>query len=216
MPHKEAALEFCDEVDPLAQRIGAVNTIVFKDGRSYGSNTDAFGFIENLRQNASDIDFTSAKAVVLGAGGAARGVIVALQDAGVSQIVLVNRTKSRADTLAADLKKSAPNSMVEVVDWEQRSNILPGVDLLVNTTSLGMSGQPALELDLSKLPDQAVVTDIVYAPLITPLLAMAQERGNKIVDGLGMLLHQARPGFEAWFEQKPEVTDALRDFVLND
>ncbi|KKJ77120.1 shikimate dehydrogenase [Kiloniella litopenaei] len=217
VPHKEAALAFCDEVDPLAKRIGAVNTIVFKNGRSYGSNTDAFGFIENLKQGAEKLDFSlgfsGLKTVVLGAGGASRGVIVALQDAGVQNIILVNRTRERAEVLAADLSSGA-DGMITVADWDDRNNVLNGCDLLVNTTSLGMAGQPPLELSLDKLPKSCVVTDIVYAPLVTPLLALAKERGNKIVDGLGMLLHQARPGFEAWFGEKPEVTEDLRKFVL--
>ncbi|OUS14482.1 shikimate dehydrogenase [Rhodospirillales bacterium 47_12_T64] len=214
VPHKEAALQFCDEVDPLARRIGAVNTVVFKEGRSYGSNTDAFGFIENLRQNSDNLDFSAAKTVVLGAGGAARGVIAALQDAGVPEVVLVNRTKSRSEALAADLNIDHEGN-VKVADWDARAEILAGANLLVNTTSLGMAGQPSLELDMASLPEKAVVTDIVYAPLITPLLEMARSRGNPIVDGLGMLLHQARPGFEVWFGQKPEVTSELREFVLN-
>ncbi|WP_299381114.1 shikimate dehydrogenase [uncultured Kiloniella sp.] len=213
VPHKEAALAFCDEVDPLAKRIGAVNTIVFKGGRSYGSNTDAFGFIENLRQSAENLDFSTAKTVVLGAGGASRGVIVALQDAGVKNIILLNRTRERAEVLAADLSSGA-DGMITVADWDDRNDVLNGCDLLVNTTSLGMAGQPPLALSLDKLPKSCVVTDIVYAPLITPLLGMAEKRGNKIVDGLGMLLHQARPGFEAWFGVKPEVTEDLRKFVL--
>lgn len=213
VPHKEAALAFCDEVDPLAKRIGAVNTIVFKGGRSYGSNTDAFGFIENLRQGAENLNFSTAKTVVLGAGGASRGVIVALQDAGVKNIILVNRTRERAEVLAADLSSGA-DGMITVADWDDRNDVLNGCDLLVNTTSLGMAGQPPLALSLDKLPKSCVVTDIVYAPLITPLLGMAEKRGNKIVDGLGMLLHQARPGFEAWFGVKPEVTEDLRKFVL--
>ncbi|WP_417430905.1 shikimate dehydrogenase [Kiloniella sp.] len=213
VPHKEAALAFCDEVDPLAKRIGAVNTIVFKHGRSHGSNTDAFGFIENLRQGAESLDFFAAKTVVLGAGGASRGVIVALQDAGVKNIILVNRTRERAEVLAADLSSGA-DGMITVADWEDRNDVLNGCDLLVNTTSLGMAGQPPLELSLDKLPKSCVVTDVVYAPLITPLLGLAEKRGNKIVDGLGMLLHQARPGFEAWFGVKPVVTEDLRKFVL--
>ncbi|MFD2204876.1 shikimate dehydrogenase [Kiloniella antarctica] len=214
VPHKEAALRFCNEVDPLARRIGAVNTIIFKNGRSFGSNTDAFGFIENLRQNSDQLNFSSAKVVVLGAGGAARGVIVALQDAGVSNILLVNRTKTRSEALAQGVSEGQ-NNKIQVCAWEDRNNILSGADLLVNTTSLGMAGQPPLDLDLTGLPLSAVVTDIVYAPLITPLLDMARSRGNEIVDGLGMLLHQARPGFEAWFGEKPIVTPRLREFVLD-
>ncbi|WP_020590430.1 shikimate dehydrogenase [Kiloniella laminariae] len=213
VPHKEAALQFCDEVDPLARRIGAVNTIVFREGKAIGSNSDAFGFIENLRQNAPGLNFSLAKAVVLGAGGAARGVIAALQDAGLRDIVLLNRTRSRAEALAEDLCKDQTGT-IRVLDWEERNSALESADLLVNTTSLGMAGQPALELDLSALPQSAVVTDIVYAPLITPLLALAQKQGNPVVDGLGMLLHQARPGFEAWFGAKPVVNEELRKFVL--
>ncbi|MCZ4281184.1 shikimate dehydrogenase [Kiloniella laminariae] len=225
VPHKEAALRFCDEIDPLARRIGAVNTLVFKDDKAWGSNTDAFGFIENLRQNTEKLDFSRSSCVVLGAGGAARGVIAALQDAGVPEIFLLNRTRSRAEALAEDLSPDNSKDVtgkitdnitgkITVLPWEERSRSLDRADLLVNTTSLGMAGQAPLELDLAALPRDAVVTDIVYAPLITPLLALAEKNGNPIVDGLGMLLHQARPGFEAWFGQRPAVTEELRKFVL--
>lgn len=207
VPHKEAAFRACDELDADAERIGAVNTIVFaEDGRVKGSNTDAFGFIENIRQS---IEWSGGVALVLGAGGAARAICVALMDAGATEIRLLNRTRARAEGLAAEF-----GAIVKVEDWSRRSDAQEDVSLLVNSTSLGMTGQPPLDLSLDRLPRTAIVNDIVYAPLETPLLAAARARGNPVVDGLGMLLHQARPGFEAWFGTAPAVTDALRDFVL--
>ena len=211
VPHKEAALRACDEADDLAQRIGAVNTIVMEGGRILGSNSDAYGFIENLRQGAPDWRPDSGPAVVLGAGGAARGVAVALLEAGAPEIRLVNRTRPRADALAAEL-----GGPMRAIDWTKRASALDAAGLLVNTTTLGMVGQPALGLDLGRLPETALVSDIVYTPLETPLLAAARARGNQAVDGLGMLLHQARPGFEAWFGVAPQVSDELRRFVLAD
>ncbi len=210
LPHKERALALCDEISEPARRIGAVNTIVVdEDRRLVGSNTDAFGFLANLRA-VSDWRADAGPAVILGAGGAARAVAVALSDAGVESIAITNRTASRAEALAETL-----GGAVHAVPWAVRADALAGAALLVNTTTLGMSGQPPLELDLDALPGDAVVNDIVYAPLETPLLAAARARGNPAVDGLGMLLHQARPGFEAWFGVRPEVTAALRDFVLD-
>ena len=207
VPHKEAAFRACDTIDPDAKRIGAVNTILFgDDGSVQGSNTDAFGFIENIRQTA---DWPGGVAVVLGAGGAARAICVALIDAGATEIRLINRTKSRAEDLSHEF-----GNTIRVYDWENRSDAQIDASLLVNSTSLGMTGQPPLDIDLDHLPASAIVNDIVYAPLETPLLAAARKRGNIIVDGLGMLLHQARPGFEAWFGTAPAVTDALRNFVL--
>ncbi len=224
VPHKRAALALCDEVAPLAARIGAVNTLVFEDGRLKGSNTDAFGFLENLRQGASAgdppswdptaWDPTAGPALILGAGGAARAVAVALLDAGVPELRLANRTAARAEALAQELGAEEPGGQVTAVPWERRGAALGDLAVLVNTTSLGMAGQPPLELDLDPLPTGALVTDIVYAPLETDLLARARARGNPVVDGLGMLLHQARPGFEAWFGVAPEVTAELRAFVL--
>ena len=210
LPHKEQALAICDEVDDLARRIGAVNTVVLRDGKLVGSNTDAFGFLENLKTGAADWRAGAAPAVVLGAGGASRAVVVALVDAGVPELRIVNRTRARAEALAEAL-----GGPVTVHDWDDRQAALAGAGLLVNTTTLGMVGQPPLDLDLAGLPAAAVVTDIVYAPLMTPLIEAARARGNPLVDGLGMLLHQARPGFEAWFGVRPEVTPALRDFVLS-
>ncbi|OIR00759.1 shikimate dehydrogenase [mine drainage metagenome] len=209
VPHKEQALALADHVDPLARRIGAVNTLVVRpDGSLEGRNTDAFGFLENLRQGRPGFKAAQGPAVVLGAGGAARAVIAALQDDGCPEIRLLNRTRSRAEEVAAAL-----GGPVRVLPWEQRAEGLDGAALVVNTTTLGMNGQPPLELSLSALPVTALVTDIVYAPLQTPLLAAAAARGNKVVDGLGMLLHQARPGFAAWFGVMPEVSEDLRRFV---
>lgn len=210
VPHKEAALGVVDRVDALARRIGAVNTVVVAaDGTLDGTNTDAFGFTENLRAGAPDWE-PSRAAVVLGAGGAARAVCVGLADAGVAEIRLANRTATRATRLADEL------SGIQPVAWEARGDALDGAGLLVNTTTLGMTGAPLLDIALDALAGDAVVTDIVYAPLETPLLAAARARGNVTVDGLGMLLHQARPGFAAWFGHEPDITDALRAFVLED
>ena len=211
LPHKQAALDVCDTLDSLAERIGAVNTVIFRDGQLEGRNTDAIGFLENLRQGAPAWQPQAGPAVVLGAGGAARAVVAALADAGVSEIRLTNRTAERAEVLAEAL--GAP---LTIVPWEARAAALSDTALLVNTTSLGMTGQPALDLSLAALPTDAAVTDAVYSPLETPLLRDARARGNQAVDGLGMLLHQARPAFEAWFGIRPEVTAELRAFVLAD
>jgi len=211
VPYKEAALAACDQVEDSGHRLGAVNTIVMGDGRLRGFNSDGFGFIENLRQGAPQWQAQKAPAVVIGAGGAARAVVAALIDAAVPEIRLVNRTRARADAVAKDL--AGP---VQVLDWPERGRALSEAGLLVNATSLGMTEQPPLELHLADLPRAALVSDIVYAPLETPLLAQARARGNVVVDGLGMLLHQARPGFEAWFGVAPEVTPELRRFVLAD
>lgn len=211
VPHKQDAVAVCDELDPLARRIGAVNTIVVgEDGRLIGSNTDASGFIENLRRH-STWRSGGAPAVVLGAGGAARAVCVALLDAGAGKVRIANRTRLRAELLADEM-----GAAVEAVGWDERDAALDGAMLLVNTTTLGMTGQPPLEIDLSRLSADAVVCDAVYVPLETPLLAAARTRGNQAVDGLGMLLYQAQPGFEAWFGVRPDVDAALRRFVLED
>ena len=210
VPHKEAALAAVDEADALARRIGAVNTIVVgADGKLTGTNTDGFGFLENLKAGAPEWNAASGPAVVLGAGGAARAVVVALIDAGAPEIILVNRTRERAEKIAADL-----GGPLTVCDWDDRAAVLAGANLLVNTTTLGMTGKAPLDLSLEALPDTALVNDIVYAPLETDLLAAARAWGNPAVDGLGMLLHQARPGFEAWFGVAPEVTPDLRARIL--
>ncbi len=207
IPHKEAALVLADDVTERAKRIGAANTLSFHAGRIHADNTDGYGFMANLTQSAPDWRPDAGAALVLGAGGAARAVIVALQDAGVPQIRLANRTRDRAEDLAAEFGCS-------VQDWDQRAQGLQDLGLLVNTTALGMVGQSALEMPLDDLPAHALVTDIVYSPLETALLQSARARGLRAVDGLGMLLHQAVPGFERWFGTRPDVTHTLRDAVL--
>jgi len=210
VPHKEAALKAVDEADDLATRIGAVNTIIYDTGgRSHGTNTDGFGFMENIRHKYTDWNFADGPAVVLGAGGAARAVVVALIDAGAPKILICNRTHERAVNLVNDL-----DGPLEDAPWEDRHDALHNINLLVNTTTLGMTGKDPLEISLDSLPEYSCVTDIVYAPLETRLLRAAHSRGNPTVDGIGMLLHQARPGFEAWFGQAPVVDDVLRLHVL--
>nr|WP_184481309.1 shikimate dehydrogenase [Neoroseomonas alkaliterrae] len=207
IPHKQAAFAVCDAVDATARRAGAVNTLVFRDGRIEGSNTDGFGFLESVREQASGWRPGAGPAVVLGAGGAARAIAAALLDAGCPRVTLVNRSRDRAEALAREL--GGPIAVADAPPMRDAA-------LLVNTTSLGMQGQPPLVLDLAPLPAGAVVADIVYVPLETPLLAAARARGLAAVDGFGMLLHQARPGFEAWFGAAPRVDEALRAVVAAD
>ena len=207
IPHKLAAFAVCDTVDESARRAGAVNTIVFRDGTVAGSNTDGWGFVANLR--AHGVEPAAGPALVLGAGGAARAIAAALQDCGVP-VSVANRTVERATALARTLPG------LSVLPWEQRASALAGFALVVNTTSLGMAGQAPLDLDLDGAPASLAVADIVYAPLETPLLAAARNRGLTAVEGLGMLLHQAVPGFRAWFGVEPAVDDELRRFVAAD
>lgn len=202
IPHKEKVLMLCDEVDELARKVGAVNTLVFRDSKICGYNTDVFGFMENL--HVAGVKPT--KALVLGAGGAARAVIVGLKQAAVN-VVITNRTLDKAEKLAKEFG-------CDVIEWEHKEVILGEIDLVVNTTSLGMKGQDELAIDLSGLPKNAVVNDIVYNPLETALLKQARELGLKTVDGLGMLLYQAVQGFEFWFGKKPEVTPELREYIV--
>jgi shikimate dehydrogenase len=213
LPHKQMALSIVDRVEPLAHRIGAMNTvIVMPDGTLEGRNTDVFGFRENLRERAPDWTPTAGPAVVLGAGGAARAVVAALIEARVEEIRIVNRTPARAERLADNL--AAPATRMTIRTWGERDAALRDAGILINTTSLGMAGEPALKLDLSQLPPTAVVVDIVYVPLETALLVNARQRGHRVIDGLGMLLHQGRPGFEAWFGRPVQVTRELRAAVL--
>jgi shikimate dehydrogenase len=213
IPHKRSAMELVDRVEPVARRIGAVNTIIVApDGSLEGHNTDAFGFRESLREAVPDWNPATDPAVVLGAGGAARAVVAALVEERVASVRLINRTVERAQAVAKDL--AAPHTDVTAHPWPDRQAALAGAGLLVNTTSLGMTGEPPLAIDLSALPRQAIVMDIVYVPLETPLLATARQRGHRVVDGLGMLLHQGRPGFEAWFGSPVRVTRDLRAAVL--
>lgn len=209
VPHKEGVYTAIEDRDEIARRIGAVNTIIVgEDGKLSGSNSDVFGFTEALSARAPLWDPVARPAVVLGAGGASRAILAALQDAGVPEIRLSNRTESRAVQVAAEF--GAP---VTPIPWDDRAAALAGAGLLVNTTTLGMTGQDPLDISLEQLPLSAVVNDIVYVPMQTPLLAAAAARGNLAVDGLEMLIQQARPGFAAWFGRDPEVTDAVRDFV---
>ena len=205
IPHKEAVLALAHTVTPTARRIGAANTLTFRAGGFEADNTDALGFAANVLDAVPD--WQPRRVAVLGAGGASRAVIVALQDRGATDIRIANRSPDRARALAAEFGLSA-------VDWADRAAMLAGCDTLVNTTSLGMTGQPPLDLALDALPPTALVTDLIYTPLETPLLAAARARGNPVVDGLGMLLHQAVPGFERWFGHRPQVDAALRAAVL--
>ncbi len=198
IPHKEEALELCDEIDSTAKAVGAVNTIVIQKKKLYGFNTDVFGFTENISESEPNFEFNQGPAVVLGAGGAAHGVVHALLEQKVPEVRLTNRTLERAQELA---KKFGPK--VKIFRWEEKSEILEGTYLLVNTTSLGLHGQPPLDLDLTYLDPKTVVNDIVYVPLYTPLLRQAEAHGNHVVTGLGMLVHQARPAFKKWFGVMP-------------
>ncbi len=208
IPHKQTALNIADRVEPLARRIGAVNTIIVgPDGTLEARNTDVFGFRENVRETVPEWQPAAGPAVILGAGGSARAVVAALSDAGVTEIRIVNRTLARAEILARDLETSA--TRITIHPWSEAKTVQRHAGLLVNTTSLGMIGEPPLALDLV-LPPTAPVVDIVYVPLETDLLTAARRRGNPVVDGLGMLLHQGRPGFQAWFGAAVRVTPALR------
>ncbi len=206
IPHKVAAMALVDHVDPVARRIGAINTVVVQaDGSLAGFNNDGFGFVESLREEVPDWRADAGPVTVIGAGGAARAVLVGLAEQGAREIRLCNRSADKAQQLAAEL-----GGPIRAVPWEMRHAALADVALLVNTTSQGMSGQAPLDLSLDALPMQALVSDLVYVPLETPLLADARARGNPTVGGLGMLLHQARPAFAAWFGTVPSVTAALR------
>ncbi|MCF8482972.1 MAG: shikimate dehydrogenase [Rhodospirillum sp.] len=210
VPHKITAMTCMDVLTERARRIGAVNTIICEpDGSLVGDNTDGYGFLQNVLQTHLDWDPAARTAVVMGAGGAARAICATLLDAGCPRLTLINRNQTRAEDLAEDL-----GGPITVTDWAGLPHALEGAGILVNSTSLGMVGQPPLEIDLGALSASTLVNDIVYAPLETDLLRAARERGCRVVDGLGMLLHQARPAFEAWFGLDPEVDEALRSRVL--
>jgi shikimate dehydrogenase len=210
IPHKVAAMPLVDRIDPLAARIGAINTVVVKpDGTLSGYNTDAYGYIQSLLDAQPGWRADAGPVTVLGAGGAARAILVALAERGAKEIRLCNRSLDKAQALATEF--GAP---IRAVPWEQREEALDGCALLVNTTSLGMKGQAPLEISLERLPRHALVSDIIYVPLETPLLAAARQRGNPTVNGLGMLLNQARPAFHAWFGVMPEITPALLRDVM--
>jgi shikimate dehydrogenase len=210
IPHKIEAMQFVDEVQPLAKRIGAINCIVVQDdGRLMGYNHDGYGFIQSLLTTQPEWRANAGPAVVLGAGGACRAILVSLIDAGTTEIRLLNRTRSKAQALADEFGPT-----IRVLDWSERSAALEGAALLVQTTNQGMQGEPPLDLHLAALPATALVADIIYTPLQTPLLAQAKARGNATVNGLGMLLNQARPAFHSWFGVDPQVTPALEAAVL--
>jgi shikimate dehydrogenase len=209
IPHKERALEV-SKPDERARAVGAANTLWFAEGELCSTNTDVEGFLSNLDACAPGWD-RAEEVLVLGAGGAARAVVFGLLERGIARVHLANRTKARADALADQF-----GARIFPVAWDSFADLLPRAKLLVNTTSLGMHGQPALDIDVGKLPRDAVVTDLVYVPLYTPLLAAARASGLKTADGLGMLLHQAVRGFELWFGQRPQVTAELRSLVEAD
>lgn len=209
IPHKEAALAIVDRIDPLAHRIGAVNCVaVAADGSLAGQNHDAFGYIESVREAQPAWRADAGPIVVIGAGGGARAVLVSLIDQGAREIRLVNRTPARAKALAGEL-----GGPITALGWEQREVALKGAAMLINATNQGMVGEPPLDLALDALPVSALVSDIIYIPRETALLAAARKRGNATVNGLGMLLHQARPAFQAWFGIMPEVTPELRAMI---
>jgi shikimate dehydrogenase len=209
LPHKEAALQLSAVADEAARAIGAANTLwLDQAGRLCASNTDAYGFVTNLEAEAPDWNNGRRPAIVLGAGGAGRAILHGLLREGATSILLANRSRDRAENLAQAFGRA-----VSVVDWEDRHRALAGCGLLVNATSLGMTGKEPLDIDLGELPVDAVVADIVYSPLKTRLLAAARVRGSRTVDGLGMLLHQAVPGFQRWFGIRPEVTAELKAHV---
>ena len=206
IPHKIDAMALVERVDPIARRIGAINTIVVEaDGTLTGRNNDGFGYLQSLRDARPSWRADAGPAVVIGAGGGARAVVVSLAEAGAPEIRIVNRTSARAEALARDV-----GPVARALAWSARHDALAGAALVVNTTNQGMHGNPPLDLDLSALPPDALVSDIVYIPLETPLLRAARERGNATVNGLGMLLNQARPAFQAWFGVLPEITADLR------
>ena len=207
LPLKEEALPLMDKLDETCIKAGAVNTVVIREGKMTGYNSDGFGFLESLKAQYPAWD--SRRIVVLGTGGAARGIVAALQGVGARKFMLVNRTREKAEKLASDLRLEN----ADIVSWQNRTTALEGATMLINCSSLGMPGQPALELDIFALPTAAVVCDIVYRPLRTPLVEKAASRGNPVVEGLPMLLHQGRLGFREWFGIDPAVTTDLQDEI---
>jgi len=209
IPHKVEAMKAMDWVHPVAKQMGAINTIVVQpDGALHGFNNDGFGYIQSIRDAKSNWQANAGPITVLGAGGAARAIVLSLINEGANEIRLINRTKSKAEDLATEF-----GSVVKVIDWSERHSALSGVSMLVNTTNQGMHGQPNLDLHLDDLPTSALVSDAIYIPLETPLLESARMRGNATVNGLGMLLNQARPAFQAWFGVLPEITPDLHEAI---
>jgi shikimate dehydrogenase len=215
LPHKEQAFALCKRRTETAERLGAVNTLWIEDGQLCGDNTDVAGFLACLDDEAPHWQQNRETAVILGAGGAARAIVYALLLRGWRRIVLVNRTRAKSEALSEDLARHF-NSDIVLCDWGDLPQVLEKADLLVNTTSLGMAGQPALSVDIAPLPRHATVSDIVYVPLETELVRKARARGLVAAGGLGMLLHQAVPGFQKWFGKRPDVTAELRALVEAD
>lgn len=212
IPHKESSMKIVDEIDPLAKRVGAINTIIVKEGEKlFGTNTDVYGFSQNLKASGFVFDPAMPIATVFGAGGAARAIVVALQDFGFKEIRIVNRSLGRAEALAQSLPGK---NEYKIMSLQESKESIIDTGLLVNATSLGMTGHKPLEVNLAGLSKNAWVTDAVYAPLETDLLRQAKQNHIRVVDGLGMLLYQARAGFAAWFDQEPEITEELRHYVL--
>lgn len=211
IPHKEMAFRLSDVPDDLAMELAAANTLWLQDGRLMATNTDGYGFLSNLDERHPGWDQSKGRVVMLGAGGASRAIIQAVRNRGFSEIHVLNRTEERANELAARFGKK-----VHAGPIDRMPEVLAGADVFINTTSMGMDGSPALDIDFTVMAGNAIVTDIVYVPLVTPFLAAAQRQGLPIVDGLGMLLHQAVPGFEKWFGRRPEVTRELRKLVMAD
>jgi shikimate dehydrogenase len=210
IPHKVEAMQYMDWVDPNAQKIGAINTVVVQaNGTRHGYNNDGFGYLQSLKEAHAQWRADTGPVVVLGAGGAARAILVALLQEGATEIRLLNRTLDKAQALAQEFGPS-----IQALPWSQRHEALAQAALLINTTNQGMHGTPALDLALDELPTTALVSDIIYTPLVTPLLQQARQRGNTTVNGLGMLIHQARPAFEAWFGIKPAATSEISDLLI--
>jgi shikimate dehydrogenase len=209
-PHKLMAMKLMDQLSPMAQRMGAINCIVVQaDGSLHGYNNDGYGYIQSIKEANPAWRADAGPITVIGSGGAARAVVISLMDEGAQEIRLINRTKAKADELA-----SVGPAVIKTFDWTERHDALAGVAMLVNTTNQGMYGQPPLDLKLDALPATAMVSDLIYIPLETPLLAAARARGHITTNGLGMLLHQAVPAFEAWFGVKPAITEELRKEIL--
>lgn len=208
IPHKEAALDLCDEIDDIARAVGAVNTVFIHKNKICGTNTDVYGFVHNIKKSRPDFNFAEGRSVILGAGGAARAVLRGLLQEGAPKITLINRTREKAEALAQI------DPRIEVLDWREREKALKDAHFLVNATPLGMAGQRPLDLDLRELPLGALVSDVVYVPLRTALLNQAQKKGNRTVNGLGMLLYQAAPAFQSWFGILPSVDKTVTQKVL--
>lgn len=211
IPHKESALKLCNFISLAAKQIGAVNTITIKDGKIYGDNSDHFGFIQNIKSEHPNFDFKNKKVLLLGAGGASRAIVFGLLNQGVAEITITNRDLIRAENLAQNFLKMG---QIKTISWNNRDKNLSDFDMLINSTSLGMSGKDELEIDLNNLKKSALVCDIVYKPLMTKLLKQAQQQGNLTVTGIGMLVYQGVIGFEKWFKIKPEVDKKLLDEMI--